>query len=119
VPISDVPGDGLDYAAGDMIGTAQVAYVGTGVEFSASALTNDTEYYFKVFAQNPRKNYAAGIEAQSTPTLTAGGTTSGGGTVSGGSTNSSGNGGGGIGWLLILPWLITVLVRRNPFSTMR
>lgn len=72
-PVVDSPVNGTIYANGDMINGSEVVYVGNGNAFTATALTNDLPYYFKIFAQNPRKNYAAGIETTATPTVTSSG----------------------------------------------
>ena len=75
-PILDIPTDGVIYTAGDLINGTEVAYVGNASAFTATSLTNDTPYYFKVFSQNPRKNYADGVETNATPIAS---TTGGGG----------------------------------------
>jgi hypothetical protein len=86
-PILETPNNGVIYTAGDSINGIDIAYVGNASSFTATSLTNETPYYFKVFAQNPRKNYADGVEANSTPSASA----------TGGSNNNTGgadNGGG-------------------------
>ncbi len=90
-PILDAPVNGEMYAVGDMINSTQVIYAGSGSWTTATGLTNNSEYYFKVFAQNPRKNYAGGVEASAIPV--AGTPVNGGGTGSnGGGTSNSGSG---------------------------
>lgn len=59
--ISDIP-TMPSYSVGDMIGSSQVVYIGNGVNFRATGLANGNSYYFKVFAQNPRNNYATGVQ---------------------------------------------------------
>jgi len=104
-PISDAPTNGVMYTAGEMINTTQVAYIGSANGFTATVLTNDTPYYFKVFAQNPRKNYAAGVEINATPSAT----TPGGGTGSQpGNMNSPDSGGGALN---ILALFVVVFIR--------
>lgn len=107
-PIFDEPVDGNTYNSGDLINTSEVIYSGNATSFTASALTNDTTYYFKVFSQNPRKNYAAGVE---TNLLVAAGANNSGGTstVATPATNSDEGGSGSI-WLLVS--LLTLFLRR-------
>ena len=107
-PITDTPNNGALYSTGDMINSSQVVYVGNDNTFTAGALTNDLPYYFKVFAQNPRKNYASGVETNATPTATATGGGSTGNTP--GNTGSPDNSGGG-GSLHLLFWSLFLLVR--------
>ena len=59
--ISDIP-TMPSYSVGDMIGSSQVVYIGNSVNFRATGLANGNSYYFKVFAQNPRNNYATGVQ---------------------------------------------------------
>ena len=107
-PITDTPNNGALYSTGDMINSSKVVYVGNDNTFTAGALTNDLPYYFKVFAQNPRKNYASGVETNATPTATATGGGSTGNTP--GNTGSPDNSGGG-GSLHLLFWSLFLLVR--------
>lgn len=69
--VMGVPTNGVNYNVGDMIDGSEVVYMGNASEFVATSLTNDNDYYFKVFSQNPRKNYASGVEAMVTPTSSA------------------------------------------------
>ena len=112
-PISDTPVNGVIYSAGDMINTTQVAYVGNGNGYTASSLTNDTPYYFKVFSQNPRKNYATGVEINATPTSSA--TGGGGGTsTQPGNVNDPDSGGGAMNiFSLFLILIIRVFLSRK------
>lgn len=114
-PISDTPVNGEIYSAGATINTAQVVYVGNGNGFSASSLTNDTPYYFKVFSQNPRKNYASGVEISSTPTSTS---TGGGGNTGGqpGNMNEPDSGGGALNILFLSLILIIRVISSRKFS---
>jgi len=104
-PISDTPTNGVMYTAGEMINTTQVVYAGNASGFTVTSLTNDTPYYFKVFAQNPRKNYASGVEINATPTATA----PGGGTGSDPGNMSNPDSGGGA--LNILALFVIVIIR--------
>jgi len=47
---TDVPIDGLEYAAGNTIGTSNVAYVGALTSFSLTGLTANTFYFFDIFS---------------------------------------------------------------------
>ena len=71
-PIVNTPSNGVLYTAGDMINGAEVVYVGKNSSFTATSLTNETQYYFKIFSLNPRKNYAGGVEINATPTSMGG-----------------------------------------------
>ena len=105
-PIVDTPVNGTIYTAGEMINGSEVAYAGSGSGFTATALANDLAYYFKVFVQNPRKNYAMGVEASATPTATSSGGGNTGNTPSG---NESPDGGGGS--IHVLFWSLLFAVR--------
>ncbi len=105
-PIVDAPVNGTIYTTGDMINGAEVAYVGKNSAFTAINLANDLPYYFRIFAQNPRKNYAAGVETNATPTVTA---TGGGGTTPGNTSSPSNSSGGGS--INILFWAMLLMVR--------
>lgn len=107
-PILETPTDGVMYSAGDTINGIQVAYAGNGSSYTATTLNNDTAYYFKVFAQNPRKNYASGVEASATPIASA----TGGGGDTGNSGNNGGSGDSGGGGIQILFWTFLLMIRR-------
>lgn len=47
-----LPEDGVQYTAGDTINDATVAYRGTGVTFTHSSLSSNTEYFYKIFSYN-------------------------------------------------------------------
>lgn len=49
---SPAPADGTTYTAGDTVGGATVVQAGTGTTFSDSGLTNNTTYYYYVYAYN-------------------------------------------------------------------
>lgn len=103
-PIFDEPVDGDEYTVGDKINQSEVVYVGNANTFIASSLTLNDTYYFKVFSQNPRKNYAAGVET--TFEVTA--------TVNTGTTNTPSNdsSGGNTGPLTLLFAVLLVSLRR-------
>ena len=110
-PVLDAPTNGVIYTAGDMINGTEVAYVGNATAFTATSLTNDTQYYFKVFAQNPRKNYADGVETNATPTAS----TTGGNNNTGNGTNTDNSGGGGLNifYLLLLLMVRAIASRKS------
>lgn len=107
-PIVDAPVNGTMYAEGEMINGTQVAYVGNSNTFTDTSLVNDLPYYFKVFAQNPRKNYAAGIETNVTPSASVPGGGSTGNTP--GNTGNPGSSGGG-GSIHVFFWSLLLLIR--------
>jgi hypothetical protein len=107
-PIMDTPINGTLYAEGDMINGSEVVYVGKGSTFIETSLANDLPYYFKIFAQNPRKNYAAGIETNVTPSASAPGGGSTGNTP--GNTGNPDNSGGG-GSIHVLFWFLLLMIR--------
>ncbi len=47
-----IPIDGTEYVVGDVIGDADVVYVGAGTSFPQSNLNFGTQYYYAVFAYN-------------------------------------------------------------------
>jgi hypothetical protein len=56
----DVPLDGIDYSAGNIIGLSTVAYVGSSTNFSDSGLNSGTVYHYAVYTYNGSgtfKNY--------------------------------------------------------------
>jgi len=112
-PIADTPVNGVIYSAGDMINTTQVVYAGSANGFTATSLTNDTPYYFKVFSQNPRKNYATGMEINATPTASA---TAGGNTGNPpGDMNNTDSGGGALNILFLFAVLIIRAISSGKF----
>lgn len=56
-PILATPIDGNTYAQGDYIGDAQVAYVGSDLNFEPAYIRGSHEYYFKVFSFNGYSGY--------------------------------------------------------------
>ena len=54
VPVVDTP-----YAAGDPIGDATVGFVGNASTAPITGLTNNTRYFFAVYAYDERPNYSA------------------------------------------------------------
>ena len=103
-----MPANGTIYTTGDMINGTEVVYVGKGNAFTATSLANDLSYYFKIFTQNPRKNYATGIETTATPTASAPGGGDTGNTP--GNTASTSNSDGGGGSINILFWSMLLMV---------
>jgi len=53
----DVPIDGSEYSAGDIIGNSIVAFISGGTNFSISDLNPGTRYYFDVFSYNGSTGY--------------------------------------------------------------
>ena len=51
-PITETPADGMSYLRGDYIGSAKVAYVGSGTGFTPRGIIANQDYYFKVFGFN-------------------------------------------------------------------
>ena len=47
-----IPADCMTYAVGDVIGDANIVYLGAGTTFSQSNLNSNTRYYYAVFACN-------------------------------------------------------------------
>lgn len=101
-PIFDVPTNGFTYTAGNTVNGIDVVYVGNSNNYTATGLTNDIAYYFKVFAQNPRKNYAGGIETSATPTASTVGGGSGGTGTQPGDSSPANSGGGSFDWVFLL-----------------
>lgn len=54
---TSVPVDGMTYMRGDLIGDAQVAYVGEATSFSPRAVRANQDYYFTVFAFNGQDGF--------------------------------------------------------------
>jgi predicted outer membrane repeat protein len=69
------PTDSTVYAPGDPLGDGEVVYVGTGEDATPGAsswwrdtdLTNDFEYFYRVFARDEVPNYSAGVDTNETP----------------------------------------------------
>jgi hypothetical protein len=51
-PVTDVPADGSVYGVGDVVGSSQVAFVGTSTAFWANYIGAAQDYYFAVFSYN-------------------------------------------------------------------
>lgn len=106
-PIFEAPTDGTVYAEGNNINGIEVAYVGNLSTYTATGLVNDTPYYFKLFSQNPRKNYATGVELNATPAASS----SGGGNTGNepGNTGTPDSGGGSVN-IVFLIFIIAIRV---------
>jgi|GEM_PF-1691275 len=69
--VADVPVEGTTYTVGNTIGTATVACVVTGsppaTTCSDTSLTNGTVYHYKIFTQDSRGNYDAGVVPTGSP----------------------------------------------------
>ncbi|NBW37265.1 MAG: hypothetical protein EBR30_20050, partial [Cytophagia bacterium] len=46
------PGDGVEYAEGDVLGDGVVVYIGTAVNFSDAGLNDATTYHYKIYSFN-------------------------------------------------------------------
>lgn len=103
-PVVGSPVNGNLYSVGESINSSEIVYVGDGSGFTATSLMNDMPYYFKVFSQNPRKNYATGIEINVTPTATGGDT----GNTPGNINDPDSSGGGSLNLLFLF---VVVVVR--------
>lgn len=123
--IFDEPVSIANYQAGDMINQSEVVYVGNASSLNVNSLIKDSTYYFKVFSQNPRKNYAAGVETSIMITSTstssgsggsgdggAGGADSGGGSTANTVSNESSGGGLSPYWLFFT-FIFSILRRRT------
>lgn len=51
------PVDGENYLRGDVIGDAQVAYIGSGTSFTPRGIRANTDYYFDVYSFNGYGNF--------------------------------------------------------------
>lgn len=60
IPTADNPIEGRSYAVGNVIGTAQVVYVGTGTSFTDTGVVNGIGYYYTIYAFDAFNNYAVG-----------------------------------------------------------
>ncbi len=65
--IVDAPSAGKEYTVGGaLIGTSRVVHNANSRDFSDSAATAGTLYYYKIFAYDASRNYAAGVEISAT-----------------------------------------------------
>jgi len=55
------PVNGSSYAAGDMLGSAEILYFGDAEEFNHTGLEGMTEYFYKVWACDPEYIYSSGL----------------------------------------------------------
>ncbi len=55
------PMEGRSYVAGNVIGTAQVVYVGNGTTFTDTGVANGTEYYYMIHSYDTYRNYSVGV----------------------------------------------------------
>ena len=65
--VVDSPTDGTTYAANDTIGVATVIFVGNDITFIDTGRTNGTEYHYRIFAYDGKKNYSGGAADSATP----------------------------------------------------
>ena len=70
--ITGTPTDGMSYMRGDVVGDANVAYVGAGTSFTPRGIIANQDYYFAVYAFNG----AGGFENYLTTTPATGNVTS-------------------------------------------
>lgn len=56
-PVAGLPIDGTTYKRGDVIGNAQVAYIGAGTAFTPRHIEANTTYHFAVYAFNGPNGY--------------------------------------------------------------
>ncbi len=49
---ADVPVDGTTYTVGNTIGSSRVSFIGAGITFNETGLTEDTEYFYDIFSYN-------------------------------------------------------------------
>ncbi len=63
----EAPAPGVSYAAGDAIGAATVAYVGSAATFTDGSLANGTTYYYRLFAADGVPCYSPGTELRARP----------------------------------------------------
>ena len=53
----EVPVDGVNYSAGNSLGSATIVYVGSSVSFSDTGLDAGTTYYYAVYSYNGTSNF--------------------------------------------------------------
>lgn len=111
-PVLSIPVNGTNYLTGDSLDGAEVVYTGNDASFLASSLTNDTGYYFRVFIQNPRKNYSAGRDISATPRESSGGA-GGSGSTTEPASGDSGGGSVSVFWLLLLAGVSLRIIKRD------
>ncbi len=72
VAVAEAPVEGTAYAAPGTLGASTIVYVGSLTSFADSGLTNETAYYYRIYAKDGNGNYSAtGVSAGPyTPTLT-------------------------------------------------
>ena len=70
-PLSDVPASGQNYSLGQSLGASSVVYVGAATSYADTTLSNGTTYYYKIFAYDASRNYAAGVAGNGTPSAPA------------------------------------------------
>jgi outer membrane protein assembly factor BamB len=63
----EAPAPGVSYAAGDPIGAATVAYVGSAATFTDASVANGTTYYYRLFAADGVPCYSPGTELKAQP----------------------------------------------------
>jgi len=67
--ISDVPTEGSSPSVNDTIGASTVRYISSGTSTTDTGLTNNTEYFYKIFAKDTNGNYSTpGVQVSATPT---------------------------------------------------
>ncbi len=95
VAVSDVPATGQSYSAGQALGASTVVYAGAGAGYADLNLANGTPYFYKIFAHDAVRNYAAGVAGSGTPTAPRRGLCGGGRDRQSGAWGGGGVGGGG------------------------
>ena len=68
--VTDAPATGQSYTVGQVLGSSTVIHNSTGTSLGDTGLTNGTTYHYKAFAFDTARNYAAGVAASATPSLT-------------------------------------------------
>ncbi len=66
ISIIDGPSAGEEYIVDASIGTSRVVYNANSPDFSVRAATAGTLYFYKIFAYDASRNYAAGVEISAT-----------------------------------------------------
>ncbi len=57
---------GNSYSVGDVIGTAEVVYVGNGLSYSETCLDGDQEYFYEIYSTNSSSVYSSGLNGYGT-----------------------------------------------------